>query len=87
MLGKASTKNCEIYYFFSMKYTKYIIYMHFAQNKGNPICRSGKLKNEYIDRMLSDLIFFFFFLTAFLKTSRLRNSSLFLFFKSTCNPY
>ena len=44
-----------------MKYTKYIIYMHFAQNKGNPICRSGKLKNEYIDRMLSDLIFFFFF--------------------------
>lgn len=65
MLGKASTKNCEIYYFFSMKYTKYIIYMHFAQNKGNPICRSGKLKNEYIDRMLSDLIFFFFFNSIF----------------------
>ena len=65
MLGKASTKNCEIYYFFSMKYTEYIIYMHFAQNKGNPICRSGKLKNEYIDRMLSDLIFFFFFNSIF----------------------
>lgn len=72
MLGKASTKNCEIYYFFSMKYTKYIIYMHFAQNKGNPICRSGKLKNEYIDRMLSDLIFFFFFFNSIFKNIKVK---------------
>ena len=53
MSGKASPKivrftNFFFFFFFFFLYEVYYIciYMHFGQNKGNPICRSGKLKRE-----------------------------------------
>ena len=53
MLGKAPTKNGEIGYIF-IEINQKRIYLRHAQIKVNPMFKSGKLKNQRIDRMLSD---------------------------------
>ena len=44
MSGKAPTKNGEIYYIF-IEIHFICIYLHYTQNKVNPMYKSGKLKN------------------------------------------